>query len=483
MGDAAVLNAHQDTRDFLHDVLGLTNNGLKANIIRGGFTNVPSLARRNDKFISKLATTIRKSGGPAPTTAVTVHAEECLEKARVFSVFLHITQRPLDFTQMTLANMEKVSNWYTTQPEDGSSDDIPIFKEKSNKRIWFESIDNFASTKRGAAGMPVAYLLREAVAHALLHPNAIWNEVDPDFDADLKARGRHDGHFYRSDNVTLYNVLFKLVHDTTASATLVPFAPRRDGRGAYLAYKGSFLGTDVQQVLLRRAETFLEHAYFDGTSRNFTFTTFSSKMRQAFIDLGPNDQMTERRKVTKLMNAFQVKSLSHLDAMITHDPILSVNFEAAVAFLQDQMAAQQLKNKGSRPRNVSNVSSASHSNNTGGNKSPHKKWSKSKFNKKQPHLYLSKSEWMKLSDEEKAAAREARKKKGIATTSDRRQVSSVAQQLGNVVIDVASNGNNASTTTGTNHSFPRSVNLTVTQRTSGPHLLTNNSQARGQSSN
>ena len=89
---------------------------------------------------------------------------------------------------------------------------------------------------------------------------------------------------------------------------------------------------------MRKAEKFLENARFDGKSSKFTFDRFIARMRQAFQDMEPGDIMSEQRKVTKLMNAWQVESLSHLDASVTGVPARATDFEAAVTFLKDQMA-------------------------------------------------------------------------------------------------------------------------------------------------
>ena len=42
-------------------------------------------------------------------------------------------------------------------------------------------------------------------------------------------------------------------------------------------------------------------------------------MRQAFRDFGPADQMSEQRKATKMVRAFQVPGIDHLDAIVTGD--------------------------------------------------------------------------------------------------------------------------------------------------------------------
>ena len=104
------------------------------------------------------------------------------------------------------------------------------------------------------------------------------------------------------------------------------------------------MGSDVQQVLIRNAETFLENAKFEGRSKAWTWDKFIGKMRQAFSDLGPEDQMSDQRKVTKLIRAFQVPELNHLDAMVTGDAVRQNNFKTAVIFLSDQIAALKTKN-------------------------------------------------------------------------------------------------------------------------------------------
>ena len=185
------------------------------------------------------------------------------------------------------------------------------------------------------------------------------------------------------------------------------------------------MGSDVQQVLTRNAETFLENAKFDGKSRSFTWDKFVGRLRQAFRDLGPEDQMSEQRKVTKLVRAFQVPGLQHLDAMITGDPVRQNNFEAAIVFLSDQMAALRTKNTGSHARTLGAMDSEK-------NGKPYKKRQKNRhhtndsgddasgFDKTNPGKYVPASVWNKYNQEEQDTAKKARNKAGIKTREERK---------------------------------------------------------------
>lgn len=139
-------------------------------------------------------------------------------------------------------------------------------------------------------------------------------------------------------------------------------------------------------------------------------------MRQAFRDLGPADQMSEQRKVTKMVRAFQVPGIDHLDAMVTGDANRMNNFEAAGVFLSDQIAALRTKNIGSHPSRLAAVDSRKNDRRN----LPHKKSQKTKhplgnaggnargFDERDPGKYVTGKVWAKFEPEEQEAARKAR---------------------------------------------------------------------------
>ena len=73
-------------------------------------------------------------------------------------------------------------------------------------------------------------------------------------------------------------------------------------------------------------------------SRNFPFETFVARLREAFEHMGRDNQLSEERKVNKLLDAWNVPALSHLDATIQNDPNLRASFDNAVNFLANQLS-------------------------------------------------------------------------------------------------------------------------------------------------
>ena len=94
----------------------------------------------------------------------------------------------------------------------------------------------------------------------------------------------------------LYQLLQRKCVGTTAGNTIRQFQRTMDGRSAYLRLHRQVYGEDARALLLEKAQNKLDKLRFDNRSKNFTFDTFIDRMRECFIDMGPNDQMTETRK-------------------------------------------------------------------------------------------------------------------------------------------------------------------------------------------
>ena len=83
--------------------------------------------------------------------------------------------------------------------------------------------------------------------------------------------------------------------------------------------------------------------------------------------MGPNDQWTDTRKVTKLMAAWQVPSLMHLNSIVQSNREYKHDFEATVTYLSGQLAHQQMKTAGGPGRNIGAVNQTNNGNNSGNN--------------------------------------------------------------------------------------------------------------------
>lgn len=443
---AALCNNNPDMNAYLQNVMGVVTQGVRGNILNNGFRVPATLATKKQDWVQHLCMNVRKNGlGNATTRNLSVEVEENLKKFQMWCVFRTICQRPLDYADATMDQLDSLWAWHDQSQETPLASTLSGFNDKSDKRVWFEAFDNRLKLTKGASGLPIDYVVRTNAALPVDDPGFGL----PDYGTELRTRGRHNGTWYRSDRAKVWHLLFDLCHGTTAWHTIQAYQATTDGRAAYLALRGQYLGSDVAQLLMKRAEDFLANARFDGQSKNFTSDKFFGRFRQAFNDLGPNDQMSEQRKVTKLRSAWQVKGLEHLDAMIAADQRLNSNFEAAVTFLSEQYVSYRTKNTGSHTRTISSLDTNGNGGGNGGgngrgnrnrnNRRVHKKSQNSakhrKFDPKNPGKYLPGPAWAKLTPDQKAKATKARTDAGIPTREDRQRQISVIDAEEQSVLD------------------------------------------------
>ena len=423
---------------YLEQVLLIANQGKREKFAAAGVTTLQALIRKSDTFAHQAAQTIRKSTtGAAQARDVSLEEETRIGQLVHFCKLRYILQRPLAFGAATLENIEAVSVWFEQLEEDPAETTVAVFSDGCNKKQWFESITGYLGLKKGkASGVPLLYVIREEAQLPGDGDDPGYGGYNT-FNDELIRRGRHNGHFWRSDNGEVWTFLRSKCHGTTAWTTIVAFQTTKNGRQAFLALLGQFLGADAKSLLLKRAERTLDSITFDGRSRNWTFDKFVGRLRESFIDLGPENQLTEERKVNKLMQAWQVSTLAHLGAVVSSNPAFRSNFNNCVNFLSQQLTQQQLMNRGPG-RNVAAVAQEGIDSNNkqlaelqaqikslnrkledkrGGKKKPGKTPAKknvaSKFNPSNPGAYIPRAQWVKLSDEDKAKARAARDKDGI----------------------------------------------------------------------
>ena len=413
------------------------NAGMRNRIINAGFGDQASFVRKKEDDIKRALSVIRKSPNP-PVAArdVSMRTEEMLIKLMYFTIMWYKTGRAMDLAQATPARLDDAYDYILTLADDPSDDEVPAFTGKKIVR-WFEALDSYIMDKKGTSGLPLGYLIRENAAVPAVDPGF----GNPSIAEDLVLRGRHNGFFYRAENKVLFKIIELKVFGTEAWALIVQFKRTSDGRGAYFALRGQYLGVDVQMVMLRTSEDTLRRITFDAKSRNFPFETFVARLREAFEHMGRDNQLSEERKVNKLLDAWNVPALSHLDATIQNDPNLRGSFDNAVNFLANQLSGLKLKNGNQRnlsvlttqedkpTRTIAQLKTAlkaakskarkKSGREKGGDKSDDKKpaYKKNpgaKFNKDKPGAYVTSKVWNKMTDEERQAARAARASNGIA---------------------------------------------------------------------
>ena len=221
MADAATCAAHLPMSNYLRNTLDVQNVTMRARIIRSGFRTLDALARqlKPKEWVKEVCNAIRRQAGQPATKEVTMELQANLVKLVQWCLYSYMTQRQLLPAQATQNNIDDVSSWLELLPEEVPDSTVEKYKDSGNSRHWIESIRTYFSVKKGAAQMPLLYVLRKQAAVPANDPGF----GNPDFSTELATRGRHDGHYYRADNRAVWLFLKLKCHGTTAWNTILQF--------------------------------------------------------------------------------------------------------------------------------------------------------------------------------------------------------------------------------------------------------------------
>lgn len=430
--------------EYLEHGLEVYNDEMRDRIQVAGFSTLPSLVKRKPDFAHKVCQVVRKStGGVAEEKDVSVDVEEGMRKLILFARYTYLVQREMEYDLADVDNLDELDAWFDQLKKNEPTEPVAPFSEGANKKAWFESILSYLGVKTGESGVPLLYVLREEVELPTEDPGF----GTPSFDEEVQSRGRHNGHFWRGDNKMVWLIVKGLTEGTSAWTTVKSYARSNDGRGAFMALSEAYMGVDIKLLLMKKAETVLANAVFDGKSKSWTWTKHIGKLKESFEDMAASGQeLTGRMQVTKLLATFQFEPLKHLASTIETSPEYRDNFQKAAAFIQGQINALRLKN-GSTNRTLASMETfedddmdldTSKETTSAKLKKVKRKLKQvksklkmakkknlaakfektnkaTKFSKNNPGAYIPAAEWKKLTPEQQAEARKAREADGIPT--------------------------------------------------------------------
>ena len=178
-----------------------------------------------------------------------------------------------------------------------------------------EAFDQYLLNKRGIAGTPLAYLVREVV-----DPQDDPGFGTPTITEDLINRAPHgDDPVYVEDNHFLFTLLRNLTQDGFAFTYVKGQARTRDGRAAYLQLKTMIFGQAFKTKIRAQADHIIANAKFTGY-RGFSLDSYGIKIRDAYLDLERHGESIEGdRKVQAYLRGIKDPKLSAMKAAILAD--------------------------------------------------------------------------------------------------------------------------------------------------------------------
>ena len=159
-------------------------------------------------------------------------------------------------------NLDGIESWFKHLERNQPTKEPAVFTDAVNKKSWFESLIAFLCKKTGESGMPLDYVVRDSAVLPLVDQGF----ATPSLEEEVSTRARHDGYYWRGDNKRVWLLMEEITQGTSAWSITKSFSRSNNGRGAFLALLGAYMGNDIKRLLMKKAEATLAIAIYDGLS-------------------------------------------------------------------------------------------------------------------------------------------------------------------------------------------------------------------------
>ena len=330
-----------------------------------GINLVDDLAEFDKETIDQIATNLRNPGGRVPnpdpnagigaTIPTPPFVFGARSKMRILAacdliLFYNMIGRDLTAGAIHWDPVIKnfVLQWKALEDRrKADNPEVPKITKTLNVIKWSEAFADFLHRKIGVRKIPLAYVVREAVAVPNLVPDRANNmphtTAHGSVEADMVARASHNHPLFRDDNAEVYYDLEEATQGTSYAASIKPYQRRKDGRGAFLSLIGQYAGEDKWEAEFKKQDELLHTRVWKGQS-NFSLEKYIAQHRNAYISMQQcvehvqRQLPNERTRVTYLLDGIQCgdAELQASMALVRNDnaPTGKINdFEATASFL------------------------------------------------------------------------------------------------------------------------------------------------------
>ena len=300
--------------------------------------------------------------------------------------------------------------------------DVPKITKALPVIKWTEAFTDYLSCAIGVRMIPLAYVIQpEAdvpVAAPVLAAGEPYSLEHGSVKQEMVAHASHTHALFQEDNSDIYYKLEEAMRGTPYAASIKPFQRAKQGREAWLAITGQYAGKDKWTAEIKQQEQLLHTCVWKGQS-NFSLEKFITQHRNAFVSMQAcaehiQYQLPNRHSgVGFLLDAIQTSNAGLQAAMASirtddgHDGMRN-DFEQSAAHLLPYDPVAKKHAAGSSKRSSAKVSAVSYE-----ATDIAAFGTKPRIGKSGVHFrYCDKSEYSKLTKEQKTELREWRSKGG-----------------------------------------------------------------------
>jgi len=272
----------------LQDVLGFAA-GLRAAITAQGVDDLESLGPLKDKGIDTIANNIRRgtrpdANGQGGVPGLDIDCVQTRQLKKAAYAERHLRSRMsspwITANQINVALLNGL--WQFRDYEDDTKSHDCHMPEQC------EGCPSLQTTKTG-----VESCLRGVRGHnGVFLSHVVQKEPDPlhadnlalaadSLDALMVKKAPHEGDGWRADNAKAAEVIAAVFKGTDAWAWVRSHCLTKDGRGAYVAFRDKYVGTETRNHLTAKSESILHNSYYGGEKRDCTFDIHCGRHKSA----------------------------------------------------------------------------------------------------------------------------------------------------------------------------------------------------------
>ena len=293
-------------------------------------------------------------------------------------------------------------------------------KNLNKFREWWEQWYLYMRSKRGAARIPLVYVVREHEVPTAECRAKSYSSTDEMF---INLFTLADT-YYEVDNKTVFHELNSLLIGGPLESIAKKYEKTEDGRNAVIAITKYANGDDAKMARTNAALKTLESTSYHRCSQNFTLDDFFSRLRKNYEILeAAGEGLQESMKVSQVMGKITEPTLAIAKSVVMTQVKGTTTFEEVVTLLKSAVLASTAAGlSGSNQRQVSDIHKP------GAGEQP-KAAAKKTINDSDLHYKTySPQEWKKLTREQQNKVRSERKKLALEKKRKKERESSSTEK-------------------------------------------------------
>jgi hypothetical protein len=429
--------------------LGFTAAASTAIVDDQGIDTIEEVRFLTDEEAEGLCRVVRKPGGtipnpnagaagqpaeiPNPGNAVSKRAENNLKLACFLLRHRTRISRPIDAAGVTLALVRAMRD--LKQVEDDHEDPHPP-DNLINEKDWPKTIDGLQEYLRSCLGVtkiPLAYVIRDTMIPPAAAVDVATNYATPQDEMIARAPIRNAGDdaftaHYLTDRESVWDKISGLTRDHACWTYVKPAQRARDGRDAYLRLFDHYLGPNNANNLASAAEAKLRKTSYTSERKRWNFERYVNTQKEQHNILEGLTQygysgIDEGTKVRVLLEGIKIDKLDSVKTQIMSNPALQRDFDRCVTLFSDFIKQTE---SSIREANISSVIRTN---------------KRVKFDDvRVEDRYYKKSEYAKLSNEQKLKLKQLRESRGHeppkkkTKVDDGNRLSKIERQIAEVLV-------------------------------------------------